>query len=92
MDESLQRYLPQAEYTRPEGGFFFWVRFPGVDTARLRAKVKEFDVDYRPGVLFSSQDGLREYVRLSFAVNGVEEIEEGVKRLSECFGNADYAG
>lgn len=83
MDEALRRYIPDAEYTRPEGGFFFWVRLPGVDTVVLRSKVKEFDVDYRPGALFSSEGGMKDYVRLSFAVNGVEEIEEGVKRLSD---------
>ncbi|MBC8496513.1 MAG: PLP-dependent aminotransferase family protein, partial [Chloroflexi bacterium] len=31
MDAALLRYLPTAEYTLPEGGFFFWVRLPGVD-------------------------------------------------------------
>ncbi len=84
MDEALRRYIPDAEYTRPGGGFFFWVRLPDMDTAVLRSKVKEFDVDYRPGALFSSENGMKDYVRLSFAVYGAQEIDEGVKRLSDC--------
>ena len=83
MDQSLRVYLPEAEYTRPEGGFFFWVRFPGVDTVEMRKKVRQQNVDYRPGKLFSSQAGLNEYVRMSFAVNGPEKIEQGIKRLSK---------
>ncbi|MBL6983103.1 MAG: PLP-dependent aminotransferase family protein [Anaerolineales bacterium] len=86
MDQSLQQFLPDAVYKRPEGGFFFWVRFPGVDTIEMRPIVKQHNVDYRPGRLFSSQAGLDEYARMSFAVNGVDEINEGIKRLSKCMG------
>lgn len=78
---ALARHLPNTEYKNPDGGFFFWVRFPGIDTSKLRSQVKQFDVDYRPGILFSSQDGMEEYVRMSFCHYGVGEIEEGVRRL-----------
>ncbi len=81
----LDKHLPNAEYNFPEGGFFFWVRFPGIDTVELRPQLREHDVDYRPGKLFSSQGGMKEYVRMSFCHYGVEEIEAGVRKLSNAF-------
>ena len=84
MDTALRLYLPQAEYVIPKGGFFFWVRFPGVDTAELRDKAKQYKVDFRQGALFSSRGGMREFVRLSFAYYSPEKIAEGIKRLGAC--------
>jgi DNA-binding transcriptional MocR family regulator len=81
---ALDRYLPEAEFRKPHGGFFIWVRLPGVNTSLLRRSVKEFDVDFRPGELFSSRNELKEYMRLSFSHYNPEEIEEGVLKLSRC--------
>jgi DNA-binding transcriptional MocR family regulator len=39
---------------------------------------------FRPGVRFSSRDGLRDYIRLSFVFYKPEEIEEGIVRLKKC--------
>jgi DNA-binding transcriptional MocR family regulator len=84
LDEALQRYLPAAEYTLPDGGFFFWVRLPGVNAAELRQVAKEFKVDFRQGELFSSQQGMQEYLRLGFCFYGPKDLEKGIKRLAEC--------
>ncbi|MFL7891232.1 MAG: PLP-dependent aminotransferase family protein [Anaerolineales bacterium] len=84
MDVALRSHLPQAEYTIPEGGFFFWVKIPGVDAAELRSRAQEFLVDFRQGVLFSNQTGMREYLRLSFCFYGIEDLEDGIVRLRNC--------
>ena len=84
MDAALRQHLPKAEYTHPQGGFFFWAHLPGVDAAELRRKAKEFKVDFRQGELFSSQMGMQEYVRLGFCFYDPEGIEEGIKRLGKC--------
>lgn len=84
MDSALRIHLPQANYSLPRGGFFFWVQLPGVDASELRLKAKEYKVDFRQGVLFSSQEGLLDFFRLSFCFYSPEAIEEGVKRLSDC--------
>ena len=84
LDASLKEMIPQAEYTVPQGGFFYWVRLPGVDTGELRKKAKAFKVDIRQGALFSAETGMEEYMRLCFAFYGAEEIREGVKRLATC--------
>jgi 2-aminoadipate transaminase len=86
MDAAMRQVLPQAEYRPPQGGFFFWVRLPGVDTAALRRKAQRFNVDLRQGALFSSQEGQNEYMRLSFAYYGAGQIETGLQRLGACIG------
>jgi DNA-binding transcriptional MocR family regulator len=89
LDVALLRHLPAVEYSQPEGGFFFWVRLPGVDAAALRPKANEFKVDFRPGTLFSSRQEKQEYLRLGFCFYDSTALEEGVKRLSECLGDVD---
>ena len=84
MDKVLKEFLPTAEYTLPEGGFFFWVRIPGQNTAALRQKAKEFKVDFRQGALFSAEKGMQEYMRLCFAFYGESDIQEGIERLATC--------
>lgn len=84
LEAALRQYLPTAEYTRPQGGFFFWVRLPGVDAAELRPKAHGFKVDFRPGALFSSRQGQQEYIRLGFCFYDPNDLEEGVKRLRDC--------
>ncbi len=84
LDAALKEFLPQAEYTTPKGGFFYWVRIPGVDNGELRKKAKDFKVDIRQGALFSAGKGMGEYMRLCFAYYGEEELREGIKRLADC--------
>lgn len=86
LDVALRQYLPEAEYELPRGGFSIWVRLPGEDTAELRSRAGEFNLDFRQGALFSSRQGMREHLRLSFCYYPPEEIEEGVRRLSDCLG------
>ena len=86
LDAALRQHLPTAEYTHPQGGFFFWVRLPGVDATELRRKAQGFNVDLRQGALFSSRTELKDYIRLSFCFYGPEAIEEGVIRLRDCLG------
>jgi DNA-binding transcriptional MocR family regulator len=84
LDTALRRDLPAAEYVRPQGGFFFWVHLPGVDTAELRRKAQEFNVGLRQGELFSSRGEKQNFMRLGFCFYSAEEIVEGVKRIRDC--------
>lgn len=86
MDGALRQHLPQAEYTLPQGGFFFWVHLPGVNAAELRSIAQDSKVDFRQGELFSSQHGLQDFFRLSFCFYDNEKIKEGIMRLSGCIG------
>ena len=88
MDAALRRELPELIWKIPQGGYFFWVRLPrGLDAAELNQKAMENKVIFRPGVRFSSRDGLRDFIRLSFVFYEPEEIEEGIVRLKQCIEN-----
>jgi len=84
MGAALKQHLPAAEWLQPEGGFFYWVRLPGIDAAELRARAQGFNVGLRQGALFSSQNEMRDYFRLSFSFYDPKQIEEGIKRLGTC--------
>jgi len=85
MDEALRLHLPDAVYKVPQGGYFFWVRLNDrVNASELRKKVSTFKVDFRPGALFSSRNGLENYMRLCFIHYEVDDIQEGILRLKEC--------
>ena len=88
MDAALQKHVPQAQFVTPSGGYFFWLRLPGIDTVQVRAHAAAHKVDFRPGKLFSSQDGLGDYLRVGFSYYDVENLEEGVRRLAKCVGDS----
>lgn len=81
---ALEEYLPDAEYGKSHGGFFTWVRLPGKDTSSLRRRAKKYGIDFRPGELFSSQQGMKEHLRLAYCYYNPCEIEKGVLKLAEC--------
>ncbi len=84
METALRRELPQAEFVTPEGGFFFWVRLPGVDAEQTQQKALEYQVGFRPGVRFSSHTGMGDFIRLCFTFYDEENIDEGIRRLRKC--------
>ncbi len=87
MDGALQSHFSElASWQRPDGGYFFWVRFEeGVDTKPLRQRARELQTGFQPGTLFSSEGSLGNYLRLSFAHYAEEGIREGVARLRPLF-------
>jgi DNA-binding transcriptional MocR family regulator len=84
MDECLHQHIgEQASWQRPEGGYFFWLKFDeSVDVAGLRPHAAEFNTGFQPGSHFSAGDSLHNYMRLSFAHYTEESIAEGIKRLA----------
>jgi DNA-binding transcriptional MocR family regulator len=84
MSASLHGEIPSAQFVQPEGGYFFWVRLPGVNTADLQGKAQAHQVGIRPGMRFSSAGGLGEYMRLSVSYFDSENIREGIRRLARC--------
>lgn len=84
MDASLREHLPQAQYVTPHGGYFFWVRIPGMDADVLQKKAATYNVGLRPGIRFSSCNGLNDYFRLSVSFYDEDEIKTGILRLRDC--------
>jgi 2-aminoadipate transaminase len=84
MLDALSRHLGDlgAEWSRPEGGMFVWVRLPsGTDATRLLDVAMDEGVSFVPGSVFSAHDRHRDALRLCFTGVRAEQIATGVERL-----------
>ena len=88
MDEALHRHFDGiAEWNRPEGGYFFWLRFdPELDTATLRKRATELETGFQPGAVFSLRGEQKNYIRLCFAHYQEDDLRDGISRLGTLFG------
>jgi 2-aminoadipate transaminase len=85
MVAGLERYLPEAAWTVPEGGYFLWLELPcGIHTADLRAE----GVTFVPGADFFAGAGGESALRLAFSYVSPAENEEGVRRLASAVRDA----
>jgi 2-aminoadipate transaminase len=83
MAAALARYLaPPASWTVPRGGFFSWLRIPGVDTAALAVAARQANVAFVPGAPFFAERIQHDYLRLSFSRADESEIDDGIARLA----------
>jgi DNA-binding transcriptional MocR family regulator len=84
LNMALKKYLPDSvSFAEPDGGFFTWLQLPpDIDAEKLLSEAHEHDVGFAPGVAFSPQMDLKNYIRLCFAYYEESELEEGAKRLA----------
>lgn len=84
MNAALRQYLGDSvHFTKPAGGFFFWLELPaGINTQLLLETARDNLVGFQPGVKFSSSQGLHNCMRLSFAYYDERDIERGIERLA----------
>ena len=89
--EALHRDLPRARFTPVAGGYFLWLRLPGLDVRApaLREALRRHGVRVAPGTLFTpaADDGTaraaaREHLRVCFAHATPAALREGVRRLA----------
>jgi DNA-binding transcriptional MocR family regulator len=87
MQDSLQsQFGDLATWQRPDGGYFFWLRFDDdVDTARFRDRARELQTGFQPGSVFPSDGRLSNFLRLSFAHYDEDDIREGIARMRPIF-------
>ena len=79
---ALERELPHAHFTLPEGGYFMWVELPeGTDVAALHSAAGERGVAFVKGTDFLLEGG-ENTLRLAFSGVTPAEIDEGVSRLA----------
>jgi 2-aminoadipate transaminase len=84
MHAALTDQMPDSvSWTEPHGGFFCWLRVPGVDTVELAAHARAAGVAFVPGVAFFTRQHQHEYLRLSYSRVAPEDIETGVATLGQ---------
>jgi DNA-binding transcriptional MocR family regulator len=80
---ALSEYIPEAEWTVPEGGFYTWVKLPyGIDAKAMLPRAITALVAYVSGTAFYADGQGSDHMRLSFCYPTPERIREGVRRLS----------
>ncbi|MGZ4410192.1 MAG: aminotransferase-like domain-containing protein [Gaiellaceae bacterium] len=80
MLEALERELPDARWSKPEGGYFVWLELPeGADAGALLERATAAGVTFVPGADFG---GAPNTARLAFSFVSPDEIREGVRRLA----------
>jgi DNA-binding transcriptional MocR family regulator len=80
---ALERELPEAEFSPPEGGYFMWVVLPPeVSVAELEKAAAERGVIFVKGTDFLLEGG-ENTLRLAYSGVTPAQIDEGVSRLAE---------
>lgn len=83
MANAFKKHLPSnAVYDVPKGGFFFWVKVPGIDTKELFMKGIEKGVAFVNGPAFFPNGGGSDCMRTCFTFAQESDIDEGAKRLA----------
>jgi len=84
MLSAIRRYLPREIHCpAPQGGLYLWLRLPqGYNSLDLLPYALEAGVEFTPGSWFfpNPADG-EGYLRLNFATQPPELIDEGIRRL-----------
>jgi DNA-binding transcriptional MocR family regulator len=85
LDAALQRELPEAKYTTPDGGYFMWVELPeGTDVGALFALAAERGVAFVKGTDFLLEGG-ENTLRIAYSGVTADQIDEGIRRLAEAY-------
>jgi 2-aminoadipate transaminase len=85
LDRALRRELPEAEFVRPEGGYFMWVTLPpGTNVSALHKAASEQGVAFVKGTDFVMEGG-ENTLRLAYSGVTEEQIDEGVSRLAAAY-------
>jgi DNA-binding transcriptional MocR family regulator len=80
----IEKYMPDAKATKPDGGFFISLTLPeGVSTTAVRAKAADKGLNLADGLAFFPEGGGERFLRLPFCALSPAEIDDGVRRLSE---------
>jgi 2-aminoadipate transaminase len=84
--QALEQELPEARFVAPEGGYFLWLELPrGTDVNALFTAAAERGVQFVKGSEFVLE-GAESSLRLAYSGVTPAEIEEGVKRLADAYG------
>ncbi|MDM4762341.1 PLP-dependent aminotransferase family protein [Galbitalea sp. SE-J8] len=84
MLQALDDYLPDLEWTVPNGGFYVWLSLPrDLDSKAMLPRAVTELVAYTPGTAFYADGQGADRIRLSFCYPTPEFIREGIRRLAK---------
>src|SRR5205809_165086 len=87
---AMRRWLPDAQWTEPDGGFFLSLTLGGglrSEDLRARAAAAKLNMSDGRGFFPDPADGER-FVRLPFCALAPEEIGEGIRRMADVVADA----
>ncbi len=88
--EALETYmLNLAEWTKPIGGMFIWIRLlDNINTSKILNKaVEEYKVAYVPGEAFYISNPETNTMRLNFTYPSISNIFKGIEKLGKLIRN-----
>jgi 2-aminoadipate transaminase len=89
MVDAVRRWLPDASFTVPRGGYYLWLRLPdGIDGDELARRALQAGVSIVAGSEFfaGTRGGPpRNYIRLAYSHSTLDAIDEGVRRVGAAF-------
>ena len=87
-----ENFGKNTKWSNPNGGLYIWVELPShSDTSIAQPIAFNQNVGFLPGVLFAANGfSGNNKMRLCFGFNKPEEIQEGIKKLSNVFYELDY--
>jgi 2-aminoadipate transaminase len=87
MVAALDRTLgDRVRYVKPAGGYFLWIRLPGVDADRLAGSAERAGVPVVKGSSCYPDGRGKDELRLAFSAVTPADITEGIERLAALVG------
>ncbi len=84
MLESLDDNMENAEWSRPDGGMFLWLKLNGnIDSSKMLKRAIENKVAYVSGSAFYHNNPEINTMRLNFTYSQDDDIKDGIKRLAK---------
>jgi 2-aminoadipate transaminase len=81
---AIDRDMPDAVATRPDGGFFLSLTLPeGISTTQVREAAAKRQLNLADGLAFFPQGGGERFLRLPYCALTPAEIDDGIGRLAE---------
>jgi len=81
---AIDKYMPDAEATRPDGGFFLSVTLrEGISTTAVRTAATRRNLNLADGLAFFPNGGGERFLRLPYCALSPAEIDDGIQRLAE---------
>ena len=87
MLKALEKYFPKTcSWSKPNGGMMIWLKLPSnANTWTALPHAIKNSVEYNPGPQFHAGKSGKNFLRLTYSYNSADEIQEGIKILSEVF-------